>query len=407
MAQREWLAWERRRLSGAGTGLGSAKAAQPGRTDGSSLPMSAGKRRLCAAVIAFLAFGAWAVERHYTLPLLLAADNERGQGFVRILNASNVAGTVSIRAFDDAGQAYGPLELAIDADGARHFNSGDLEDGNPAKGITGATGPGTGDWRLELSSRLDLVALAFVRTPDGFLTSMHDAAQGWWDESRGAQGAHVYPLRFFNPASNTRLASEVRVVNIGPQAQRITIQGRDDEAVSSPLVSFRLAANGARFLTAPELETGAAAGLDGGLGDGAGKWELYVSAAAPLKVMSLVKTESGHFTNLSSDPTASAPASMQAFQARTAGKVVRATAGDVEVEFADAGFTQRESGVVTGGAYSYEGVGPRTGFLQWTYADGPTCAASLIFATQAAGRLLSVCSSGTGMDLDWELVERD
>ena len=366
--------------------------------------MSAGKRCLCTAVIAFLALGAWAVERRYTVPLMLSADNERGQGFVRLLNASNVAGTVSIRAFDDAGQAYGPLELAIDAYGVRHFNSGDLEDGNPAKGITGATGPGTGDWRLELSSRLDLVVLAFVRTSDGFLTSMHGAAQGWWDESRRA---HVYPLRFFNPASNTRLASEVRVVNIGPRAQRITIQGRDDEATSSQSVSLRLEANAARYLTAPELETGAAAGLEGGLGDGVGKWELYVSAAAPLKVMSLVKTESGHFTNLSSDPTASAPESMQAFQARTAGKVVRATAGDVEVEFAHAGFTQRESGVVTGGAYSYEGVGPRTGFLQWTYADGPTCAASLIFATQTAGRLLSVCSSGTGMDLDWELVERN
>lgn len=367
--------------------------------------MAAGKRCLGAAAVAFLTLGTWAVERHYTVPLLLAADNERGQGFVRILNASNVAGTVFIRAFDDAGQSHGPLELAIDAYGARHFNSGDLEDGNPSKGLTGAIGDGTGDWRLELSSGLDLVVLAFVRTADGFLTSMHDVAQGWWDES---QRTHVYPLRFFNPASNTRVASEVRVVNVGPQAQRFTIVGRDDGAASSSSVSFRLAANAARSFTASELETGDAAGLEGRLGDGVGKWELYVSAGAPLKVMSLAKAESGHFTNLSSDPTAPAPASMQAFQARTAGKRVGAAAGDVAWEFSDAAFTQWEAGVVTGrGSYRYDGIGPYTGLLQWTFTGGPSCAVAVIFTTQTAGRLLSVCGGGTGVDLDWQLVERD
>lgn len=43
--------------------------------------------------------------------------------------------------------AYEPLTLALDAEAVAQFNSDDLELGNEAKGLTGATGPAhTGHW---------------------------------------------------------------------------------------------------------------------------------------------------------------------------------------------------------------------------------------------------------------------
>ena len=95
------------------------------------------------------------------------------QGFVRVINHSDHAGTATVTATDDAGQVYEPLTLALGRRGAAHFNVHDLEMGNPAKGLTGATGPGTGGWRLAVwSDSLAVEALAYARAADGFLTPL-------------------------------------------------------------------------------------------------------------------------------------------------------------------------------------------------------------------------------------------
>ena len=57
-------------------------------------------------------------------------------------------------------------------------------------------------------------------------------------------------------------------------------------------------AGAARTFTAAQLEAGAD-GLDGALGDGRGKWRLIVESGQPLVVMSLLKSPTGHLTNLS------------------------------------------------------------------------------------------------------------
>ena len=78
------------------------------------------------------------------------------QGFVRIINRSDEAGEVRIDAWDDNGTHRGPVTLAIGVGETKHFNSDDLEMGNAGKEIEGSTGPGKGDWRLALSSTLEL-----------------------------------------------------------------------------------------------------------------------------------------------------------------------------------------------------------------------------------------------------------
>ena len=111
-----------------------------------------------------------------------ASDTLR-QGFVRVLNHSDVAGEASIAATDDAGATYEPLTLALGPRAARHFHTGDLESGNPARGLTGATGPGDGGWRLAIESEtLNVEALAYVRTDDGFLAGLNDVAR--WRTAR-------------------------------------------------------------------------------------------------------------------------------------------------------------------------------------------------------------------------------
>ena len=70
----------------------------------------------------------------HAIPLVTSANNPSRQGFVRIINRSDRPGTVHIHAIDDEGERFGPVSLSLNAKQTRHFNSQDLEDGNPAKG---------------------------------------------------------------------------------------------------------------------------------------------------------------------------------------------------------------------------------------------------------------------------------
>ena len=118
--------------------------------------------------------------------LLFESTTRAGrQGFVRVINHSDVAGEVLIEGVDDSGMRVGPLTLTIDAGMARHFNSDDFESGNAEKGMPVGVGlPAFGSWRLELSSELDIEVLSYARTADGFVTSLHDTAPATAGEHR-------------------------------------------------------------------------------------------------------------------------------------------------------------------------------------------------------------------------------
>ena len=63
-------------------------------------------------------------------------------------------------------------------------------------------------------------------------------------------------------------------------------------------MTLSLPAGAARTLSAQQIEQGGS-DLLGSLGDGEGKWQLYVLADQPLQVMSLVRSPSGYLGNLS------------------------------------------------------------------------------------------------------------
>ena len=225
------------------------------------------------------------------IALFMSASNPRGrQGFARVVNHSGEAGEVSITAIDDAGHRY-EVELDIDAHHTAHFNSDDLEQGNARKGLEDGVGEGEGDWRLELESTLDLEVLSYIRTEDGFVTSMHDLVP---------EGEGGHRVVFFNPASNRNQVSWLRLVNPGTEAVEVRIEGTDDAGeAGESAVEFTLEPRASRRLSAQVLESGEGEGLDGSLGDGKGKWRLQVSAEGPSRVMSLLSSPTGHLTNLS------------------------------------------------------------------------------------------------------------
>ena len=229
-----------------------------------------------------------------SVPLLLSAGHYGREGFVRVINHTDKADTVHITAIDDAGNPHGPVRLRLRPYGAAQFNSTDLEQGNEAKRLLEGVGVGEGDWRLEFESDLDIEALSYVRTGDGFLTPIHDAAPF-------ADGVHRIPT--FNPASNVRQSSRLRVINTGREEAEVTVRGVDDSGASpGGPVRFSVPAGAARELDAMQLEAGDMA-LDGAIGDGEGKWRLAVESESPVVAMSLLEnTSTGHLTNLSSVP---------------------------------------------------------------------------------------------------------
>ena len=238
-------------------------------------------------------FPAAAVESGRDCEALESGEMETLEGFVRIINRSARSGEVRIDAFDDAGTpGANPVTLRLEAGQRVHFNSGDLEQGATAKPLTGAIGQGEGDWRLNLESDLDIEVMAYARSkPCGFLTSLHDLAPCTGNRCQ---------VIVFNPARNANQRSLLRLINPGAERASVTITGVDDGGLSPGApVRLQLPAGAARTLTAMDLETGNGRGLSGALNAGRGKWELSVEADRQIHVMSLMRSPTGHLTNLS------------------------------------------------------------------------------------------------------------
>ena len=245
-------------------------------------------------------------QNKHTLALFMSSSHATLQGFVRIINHSEDAGEVTIHAVDDDGDRFGPVTLSLGAKETQHFNSNDLRDGAPDKGLTGSIADGEGNWRLELETSLDIEPLAYTRPKgEGFLTSTHDVALNIpgvpplsGDSNDSTMRWHV-PI--FNPGGNADQQSWLRVVNISGIDTEVEVEGLDDDgAPGTGVVSFALPADEALTLSAQELEQGSGdSEFDGQLGNGTGKWQLLVSADRPVLVMSLLLSQSGNLTNLS------------------------------------------------------------------------------------------------------------
>ena len=228
--------------------------------------------------------------RSSLVPYFPGGHETARQGFVRLINHSNRAGDVRVQAWNDDGVRFEPLLLPIKALATLHFNSRDLELGNPSKGLLEGLGVGQRDWWLEVSSDLDLEVFSYLRTPDGFVSEMHEPI------TRVSASYHV-PI--FNPGWNLEAPSVLRLLNPSDEAVRVTIRGIDDSGgTPGGAVSVTVPAGAARMLSAPEMESGE--GVEGALGFGEGKWRFVVESTAPIVAMNLLEDAAGKHTNLSS-----------------------------------------------------------------------------------------------------------
>ena len=280
----------------------------------------------CAAALA---------DDHIIIPYFLAASenedpNEGRQGFLRLINHSDDAVMVTVRAVDDAGNEKPAFTVALGARATIHFNSLDLEsnprsrdflqnaDGTAFMGVgvpyLDANQTEGGHWRLRIEADdeailNDIEALEYVRTRSGFLTTMHDSAR----EQPMEGGGMMYQVRIFNPGSNRTQRSSLYLINNADSAASVTVTGVDDAGTRGESdVSFTLGGGKAAEIPAQALENMETAteedlmgmvmpegGLTGMLGDGAGKWQLFVASDQPLHVLSLMKTPGGYISNLS------------------------------------------------------------------------------------------------------------
>ena len=248
-------------------------------------------------------------QQQHSLPLVNSADSAQ-EGLVRIINRSDEAGTVQIHAIDDDGDRFGPIDLSLGRLATVQFNSMELEDGNTGKGLSGGIGDGTGDWRLELTTDLDIESLAYIRTSGGFVTTVHDVVQGQLIEGGAADDDYLlYHVQFFNPGRNSSQVSRLRLINPMGVENVVTISARDDtgDEPSGGDVKITLAAHEARTITAAQLESGGT-GIEGSFGAGSGKWQLFLSpevpdhgGVRPIQVVNMLyATETGLLSNLSS-----------------------------------------------------------------------------------------------------------
>ena len=238
-------------------------------------------------------------ETVYEVPLMRAASYPNQQGFVRVISLGEEEGTVEIHAWDDTGMHVPePALLTLPPGATVPFNSRDLEEGNEEKGLLKGIGTGTGDWHLQLRSETDFEAGAYMRTEDGFLTSMGSALLAYRPESLGLNhGGCAYKATIFNPAQNPNQRSWLRLINYGLEAAEVAIEGFDEEGARRGPVTFEVPPGEAFALTAVQLEEGDVR-VTGALGDGKGKWRLIVVSEDPLTVMNLLETPTGHLTNL-------------------------------------------------------------------------------------------------------------
>ncbi|MCY4656537.1 MAG: pre-peptidase C-terminal domain-containing protein [Gammaproteobacteria bacterium] len=230
------------------------------------------------------------------VPFFPATTDSFGrQGILRIVNLTEDSGSVNVLAYDDAGRSYGPIELFLRRGQAINLNSFDLEQGggNTVNGVeTGIGTSSTGDWRFEITSKLDINVLSFVQNSEGFLLPIHDIVPM-------VDGVHK--LEFFSAGNNAESESQIRLINPNEQSAEVTIYAMDDEATSGGKVQLSIPPQASITVDAQTLEQGGP-GLVGNLGEGTGIWRLDIVTGHSILVMNMLSSRTGFLANLSTRP---------------------------------------------------------------------------------------------------------
>ena len=249
-----------------------------------------------------------------------ASDGAGRRGEVRVVNRSPGSAEVLIDAFDATDRGYEELRLALGAESSARFDSTDLEQGNAENGLAGSTGPGEGDWWLELSSASDIEVLSYVDTATGPLSGV-----------RGTVGRETATGMRHEAVLLSGESGELRLLNPGGAAVEVRVTGTDDAGASGGAVEVTLEPWVARTLTATALAEGA--GVCGALGAGTGSWRLILESDGEIDVLSLVRGTGGMLSDVSRrGRPAGAPPRTEVIDATASGADLWVVASASEVE---------------------------------------------------------------------------
>ena len=232
------------------------------------------------------------------VPLLSASkESTEQQDFVRISNREATSATVTIAAYDDAGKAFESLTLALPANHTKHLSAMDLENGNEDLGLTGSTGKGEGNWRLDISSESDLSVSSYVETEQGLISVLHDTAP---------KSGKRHRVAMFNTGNSVGYQSALRLVNPNDDDAFVRITGFDESGISRGTeVKLTIPKQGAKELSAQLLEAGSSE-FEGAFGfrasEHVGTWRVTVHADQPILAMSLIADPQGFVGNVSTAP---------------------------------------------------------------------------------------------------------
>ena len=263
------------------------------------------KKLLCGTVLA-VAFFLPAVHaqgnNRIVLPFVPALNETAGlSGFVRIVNRTLQSQSVRIEAIDDYGERGNrPIILQVPQRSAIHFNSFDLERGNPGRGILGV-GNGTGHWRLVVHAPPRVHALAYARSGvSNTLTELNTTVP----EDDSGVDDHVYWVPTVNPPPTRTNVSFLRIVNTGNREALVSVSATDDTGDETMLRCLRISAGHADRVWASLLRDEAPCPhLGGVLRQRTGKTHLRISSFERLMVMNpMVNRQTGFVTNLSALP---------------------------------------------------------------------------------------------------------
>ena len=223
------------------------------------------------------------------VPLVYSGTHQDFESLVQITNRSDLPGFVDVVAIDDIGQQKETLRLQLSSEQSIQFSALDLEIGNDSLGIPKGVGLGVGNWRLELYSPLALDASSYVQTRDGLVVSMHDTVE--FDSER-------YQVATFFQDSEKNRVSQLRLTNLENATAEIIVESLNSQGVEKGTVRLQLLPGASTLIDSEMLQLGDFS-IEGELGQSDGTIQLIVSSSTELTVMNLVKSDSGHVTNLS------------------------------------------------------------------------------------------------------------
>ena len=111
-------------------------------------------------------------DRRHHVPWFNPASETQQLSRLRLINPTDNAAEVVIRAWDDAGKAApdGAVSVTLDAGASRTLSAQALEEG--AEGLTGNLGDGEGRWRLSVQADQPIRVMSLVESSEGHLTNV-------------------------------------------------------------------------------------------------------------------------------------------------------------------------------------------------------------------------------------------